>query len=331
MIKKLLLLQDKIKSANGFKTIMIAVLIVTMLVSVIFPVGILYEEESNKRVINVGYVRNDGFFDDNTQIDSEKVSGYIVSYLRELSKYTDWSYRYIAYDEYDSLLKDVDNGVIDLVGGIQVTDDIAQRYYISNRDMATTYVSLITREDSEILYEDYKAFDNIKIGYIGISAYLEELKNYMQVNEFDATLISYAHMDDLHAALQNGDIDMMMLGLTGLKSGEKIVAKIIPYGFYFITGMNNADIMNEVNKAQIKIGINQPDFQNELVKEYFGDAEMEPFTKSELDYIKECPVLKVGCVANELPLSYYDEKSGKVIGISPDIISKIADISGLRI
>ncbi|MGO5053285.1 response regulator [Lachnospiraceae bacterium LCP25S3_G4] len=129
---------------------------------------------------------------------------------------------------------------------------------------------------------------------------------------------------------EEGKIDLMMLGLSSILEEERLVGKIMPYGLHYITGKNEVEIGNKLNRGLLQLGINEPDFQSDLIATYFPIQEEEPFTKSELDYVKTCKELGVGCISDQKPVSYVDEKTGKPAGITPDILKKVEKISGLK-
>lgn len=54
------------------------------------------------------------------------------------------------------------------------------------------------------------------------------------------------------------------------------------------------------------------------------------FTEEEKEYIKNSKPLKVGMLSNRRPLSYLDKNTGKMIGISCEIMNEISKISGLK-
>lgn len=54
------------------------------------------------------------------------------------------------------------------------------------------------------------------------------------------------------------------------------------------------------------------------------------FTEQEMEVIRTCGALKVGYVADRLPVSFCDEKTGEFAGISRHIFDRIQEISGLK-
>lgn len=63
---------------------------------------------------------------------------------------------------------------------------------------------------------------------------------------------------------------------------------------------------------------------------YYTDEEGEGFTQEELDYIENCGTLKVGYIADDNPVSYKDEETGELAGISRAIFDKLSEVSGLK-
>ena len=59
------------------------------------------------------------------------------------------------------------------------------------------------------------------------------------------------------------------------------------------------------------------------------EEETEHFTDEELAYISNLGTLKVAYIADDIPVSYEDKKTGEFTGISRAIFDKIAEVSGL--
>ena len=68
------------------------------------------QQQDKLRVLKVGYADCDPIFQDR----SGNYSGYAVSYLEEIARYTHWEYEYI-YDSWKNCLQRLENRELDLL------------------------------------------------------------------------------------------------------------------------------------------------------------------------------------------------------------------------
>ena len=62
-------------------------------------------------------------------------------------------------------------------------------------------------------------------------------------------------------------------------------------------------IQQEINNAIEMITINTPLFISSLTDTYFWQFKQQPYTKRELDFIRNAPPITIGCVSGTDPVS----------------------------
>ena len=280
-----------------------------------------------EEVVIVGYTEDDSFVKEN---EDGTLTGYEVDYLNELLPYTDWKIQYQKYASSIELGNAIKAGKVDIAGGMQASKYIRDQYLVSNIDMATTYVSLITNKDNELIYEDFEAFNGKTIGYFKYTMYFGSLQSYMDANGVTPNYVAYDDVESMHQDLEKGNVDMILFGMTSLTKDEKLLAKIMPFGLHFVGGKDNQVVMGELERAMLQLNIAKPDLKKELVSKYFLYMNITPYTKAEYDYINEGRVIRVGIDANNKPVSFLDKDTGKLDGICIDILENISKESGLK-
>lgn len=80
----------------------------------------------------------------------------------------------------------------------------------------------------------------------------------------------------------------------------------------------------------ITIIINGINVNNVLAEDADKEHNKVFFTQKELDYINEKNIITVGNLPKRTPMSFYNKKTGKLEGITEDILKKIEQISGLK-
>ncbi|MEG1994414.1 MAG: ATP-binding protein, partial [Oscillospiraceae bacterium] len=100
---------------------------------------------------------------------------------------------------------------------------------------------------------------------------------------------------------------------------------------YYLMSYKNNDFMEKINSAMSDINANDPSFENDLYIKYYGNTTSEKtfhFTREETEFIKNCPILRVGISSEMEPMAY--DKNNKFTGITVDILNKVSQISGLK-
>ena len=301
----------------------IAVLILGIVIGCMSFINAYASEE----LVIVGYTEDDGFVSEN---EDGSLTGYEVDYLNELLPYTDWKIQYQRYASSIELGNAIKAGEVDIAGGMQESKYIREQYLVSNIDMATTYASLITNKDSELVYEDFEAFNGKTIGYFKHTMYLGSLQSYMDISGVTPNYVAYDDVESMQQDLDEGKVDIILFGMTSLKKDQKILGKIIPFGLHFISGKDNQAVMGELERTMLQLNIAKPDLKNELVSEHFPYMNITPYTKAEYDYINEGRIIRVGIDANNKPVSFLNKDTGKLDGICIDILENISKQSGLK-
>lgn len=76
-------------------------------------------------------------------------------------------------------------------------------------------------------------------------------------------------------------------------SDMKLIGKAGNAPYYYIFRKTDTAMGEELNNALDQIEIEDPNFQTDLIDKYFPIYRDDPYSKEELDYIEELPVLKI--------------------------------------
>lgn len=311
---------------NIIKRITAVLLSVSIIITICLPV---FAENKSSKIVRVGCVDTENFF---KQDSIGKYSGYAIEYLEEISQYTDWEYEYVD-GTWAECMQWLSEGKIDLLLPAEYSDDRAEDYLYSKYECCIDYVALYAQlDDNTHFYEDYKSFDNMKIGMI-TGNYLNVLfeENAKKLG-FSFIPLYYDNMTSLHSALTNGEVEGIVSGNMNNCAERKLLAKFDTMPAYFISNKNNTDLMTQLDDAMFKINLDNPYFVAKLHEKYYGEIEREAvgFTKEEAEYIKTCDKLTIGCDQNNYPLEWYDAVSGTYKGVYVDFLKLISERSGLE-
>lgn len=280
------------------------------------------------RIVRVGCVDIDNFL---VTVEEEYVNGYAADYLEKIAEYTGWEYEYIQ-GSWAECLQWLEAGEIDLLLPAEYSEERAQRYIYSEEMCCMDYAALVGRKkDNSYYYEDYQAFNGMKVGMIE-GNYLNHLfEEYAQKNNFTVQKVFYPTGTAVNQALEAGEVDAIISGNMNFYESQKLLAKIDFMPAYFITSKEKEELMQALNMAQNSINLNNPYYTAELHEKYYGKIERQAvgFTREEAEYILETGSVRVLYDPEDYPLEYLDKNTGEAKGIYLDLLKRILEECGL--
>lgn len=282
-----------------------------------------------KPPLRVGYIDYDGFIGPE---NDGFYNGYGVAFLNKISQYTGWKYEY-QYGTWEECLRDLELGKIDLVCCAQYSQERAERYDYSEYPIGRESTFIYTRKGSDsIYYQDYSAMEGATAAILKGSYQSEEFAAFAKKKGFSYTALELDSVAEVTQALNTGQADLGVLGSLSRQNDLRIVEKLGTVPFYIITTKGNNQIVEDLNMALSNIYSTSPYIVEELYYEYYGNGSLTPeplLTRHEAEYAMNNGPFTVACIEGRYPLSYLDYETGEMSGIFPDLVRRIADISGL--
>lgn len=285
--------------------------------------------KENDRVVSVGYYDFDGF---TMEAEDGSVTGYACDYLDEIATYTGWTYEYIP-GTLEECLDRLATGEIDLLGGIQYTEERGRIYGYSEYEIGSEYSMLLVEEDNkEVHYDDYEAFNGLRIGFLRKTYQSELMVTYAEEHGFSYESFWYDSTDEQRAALERGEINAILIGSLQRNDGLKVVAKFWPLPFYFIASKNEPEFLEELNRAMENVQTGDINFDVKLYNKYYGEsfARQVAFTEEEAAFIAGHPILRVAYNDSWNPIIYYNEEKDACDGVNAGILKLLSDTSGIE-
>lgn len=279
--------------------------------------------------IRIGYIDYEGFI--SREPDGSYV-GYGVEYLEKIAEYTGWEYEYV-YDSWENQLERLKNGDIDFVCHAQKTSEWEQDYLFSKYSIGSeSSVLYVRKDDNRYYYNDFAAFDGMKIAILKESFQKTEFSQYAEKREFSVQYASYDTQEECFEALDAGVVDAVAMGSLALRPEYKIICRFGSDPFYFMTGKGNQQLLDELDDALGQITLTGSFFEMNLYQKYYGDIEVDQevvFTREEAEYIANADTIQVAFIPQRKPLSYINDE-GEIAGITVDILKLIEERSGLH-
>lgn len=282
-------------------------------------------EEAADKVIKVGCYPLENF---HYPEDNGKVKGYETEYLERLSWITGWEIQYVIVPSWPAAMELLRKGEIDLLSPAEMTPDRLQEFLFSAQPVCAGMGGVLTRKDSDIIYEDYERFSELMIGVELGTAYADSFFQYAKNNGFEAHVHYYENHEEMMKALSEGEVDAVACNAMRLTENQRLIGKFGLTHYYFITNVENGSLMEELNYAVQQLYKTTPDIADTLLNKYYPHYFLTPFTREELLLIDSVDSLKIGCIDDIKPICFQNEE-GEADGISIDILEQVSDYIGI--
>lgn len=286
--------------------------------------------EQDQQNVKVGVFDMPGFWNISNE---QTIGGYAYDYLNALQNYSNinYTYEYHSLAECLSLLQD---GKLDIVPGIQATTDRKEKYSFPLQSMGTESGIIITNtENTTLVRNEYTSINGLKIGCLLGNIYgLVYFNDFESLYQLDNTIVYYSTNEEMEAALDNQDVDALLVTSLTNYDNYKSIVTIHDAPIYIATNKNDTSLISILDNAQANLILDDPYFQYNLARKYSSSfSHFLDFTTEEKNYINETKdrIINVGITIDAAPYSYLDE-TGQYRGIIPAVMDKITDYTGFQ-
>ena len=323
---------DKMKNSGTSETMqtlmrksVCALLSLLLLLSVVLPIKAAAETAPVK-VVRVGS------FEDTFNYCNEKGArkGYGYELLETLSGYTGWQFEYVTCDWSDCFEK-LENGEIDIMGGISYTEDRAEEMLFSDEPMGEEkYYLYADLSRADISASDFKILDGKKIGVVMGTEPEVMLTEWEEKHGIKTQHVNISNNEDVKQKLANHEIDCFV-SLEESYWAELGISTIIRVGkssIYYVLNKDRPDLKEELDNAMHALDEEAPFYTADLCKKYFSLDYKPILTGEEKAWLKEHGAIRMGFLTSDSGVSTYDPATGEITGTITDYIQFAADCLG---
>ena len=296
-----------------------------LLLSAVLPVKAAAETASAK-VVRVGS------FEDTFNYVNEKGArkGYGYELLETLSGYTGWQFEYVTCDWSDCFEK-LENGEIDIMGGISYTEDRAEEMLFSDEPMGEEKYYLyadLSRED--ITASDYKTLNGKKIGVLMGAESEVMLTEWEEKHGIKTEHVNISNNEDVKQKLANHEIDCFVSLEESFwaERGISTITRVGESGIYYAINKNRPDIKEELDDAMRALDEAVPFYTADLYQRYFSMDYTPILTGEEKAWLRKHGAIRMGFLASDSGVSTFDPATGEFTGVITDYIQFAADCLG---
>ena len=302
-----------------------ALLSLLLLLSAVLPVKAAAEIAPVK-VVRVGS------FEDTFNYVNEKGArkGYGYELLQTLSGYTGWQFEYVTCDWSDCFEK-LENGEIDIMGGISYTEDRTEEMLFSDEPMGVEkYYLYADLSRADISASDFKTLNGKKIGVLMGTEPEVMLTEWEEKYGLETEHVNISNNDDVKQKLANHEIDCFVSLEESFwaERGISTITRVGESGIYYAINKNRPDIKEELDDAMRALDEAVPFYTADLYKRYFSMDYTPILTGEEKAWLKEHGAIKMGFLTSDSGVSTFDPATGEFTGVITDYIQFAADCLG---
>ena len=302
-----------------------AMLCLLLLLSVVLPVKAAAETVPAK-VVRVGS------FEDTFNYCNEKGArkGYGYELLETLSGYTGWQFEYVTCDWSDCFEK-LENGEIDIMGGISYTEDRAEEMLFSDEPMGEEkYYLYADLSRTDLSTSDYKTLNGKKIGVLMGAESEVMLTEWEEKYGLKTQHVNIANNEDVKQKLANHEIDcfVSLEESYWAELGISTITRVGKSSIYYVLNKERSDLKEELDNAMRALDEEAPFYTADLCKKYFSLDYKPILTGEEKAWLKEHGAIRMGFLTSDSGVSTYDPATGEITGTIADYIQFARDCLG---
>ena len=323
---------DKMKNSGMSETMqtltrksVCVMLSLLLLLSAVLPVKAAAETAPVK-VVRVGS------FEDTFNYCNEKGArkGYGYELLQTLSGYTGWQFEYVTCDWSDCFEK-LENGEIDIMGGISYTEDRAEEMLFSDEPMGEEkYYLYADLSRADISASNFKTLNGKKVGVLMGTEAEVMLTEWEEKYGIKTQHVNISNNEDVKQKLANHEIDCFVSLEESLwaELGISTITRVGKSGIYYALNKDRSDLKEELDNAMRALDEAAPFYTADLYKRYFSLDYKPILTGEEKAWLRKHGAIRMGFLTSDSGVSTYNPATGEITGTIIDYIQFAADCLG---
>ena len=295
-------------------------------VSVIwFPVSASAKEAGSKTVRAGWY---EGTY--NTTGPNGQSSGYGYEYQQAVAARTGWNYEYVKAS-WAELLKMLEHGEIDLMGGVSYTEERAASMLFSELPMGEDkYYLYADVSSTDISAADLKTLNGKRIGMLPDALSTVRFCEWEEKHGLHTEHVPITSAEDVHQKLAEHRIDGFVLNESPQWEADHLSAITLIGGSYnyFVINRNRPDLKEDLDSAMQKIEHDVPFYADDLYKRYLASNSLEILDSEEKDWLNRHGAIRIGYLTSDVGVSLVDEEHEEPFGIIRDYVEYASDCLG---
>ena len=302
-----------------------ALLSLLLLLSAVLPVKAAAETAPVK-IVRIGSFENT--FNYCNEKGARKGYGYEL--LQTLSGYTGWQFEYVTCDWSDCFEK-LENGEIDIMGGISYTEDRAEKMLFSDEPMGEKkYYLYADLSRADISASNFKTLNGKKVGVLMGTEPEVMLTEWEKKYGIKTQHVNISNNEDVQQKLANHEIDCFVSLEESLwaELGISTITRVGKSSIYYVLNKDRPDLKEELDNAMYALDEEAPFYTADLCKKYFSLDYKPILTGEEKAWLRKHGAIRMGFLTSDSGVSTFDPATGEITGTITDYIQFAADCLG---
>ena len=276
---------------------------------------------AQQSLIKVGFVDNDDTF---SAIDENGVkTGYAYEYLQYTAYYANLQYEYV-YGDFQALYEKLRNGEIDMLLHVFKLDSNPDNLIYSDYAIGTESIFLFVKpENTSVIQNNLKTIDGKTVAVANNFYGFTFFKSWLARNNLSCSVVTFDTEKDAINAFERGDTDMLLYSDTHSNLDWIPLSRIAAFDYYIALAPGSNELYEELSRAQNKMYQMNPNL-NYMIYNYMYSSLYYDWRLSEDEtaWLENHPVVAIGCLKNNLPISDFDN-SKKPCGFIADYMDVV--------
>lgn len=302
-----------------------ALLSLLLLLSAVLPVKAAAETAPVK-IVRIGSFENT--FNYCNEKGARKGYGYEL--LQTLSGYTGWQFEYVTCDWSDCFEK-LENGEIDIMGGISYTEDRAEEMLFSDEPMGEEkYYLYADLSRADISAFNFKTLNGKKVGVLMGTEPEVMLTEWEEKYGIKTQHVNISNNEDVKQKLANHEIDcfVSLEESYWAELGISTITRVGKSSIYYVLNKDRSDLKEELDNAMRALDEEAPFYTADLCKKYFSLDYKPILTGEEKAWLRKHGAIRMGFLTSDRGVSTFDPATGEITGTITDYIQFAADCLG---
>ena len=225
----------------------------------------------------------------------------------------------------------LENGEIDIMGGISYTEDRAEEMLFSDEPMGEEkYYLYVDLSRTDISASDFKTLDGKKIGVVMGTEPEVMLTEWEEKHGIKTQHVNISNNEDVKQKLANHEIDCFVSLEESLwaELGISTITRVGKSSIYYALNKDRSDLKEELDNAMSTLDEEAPFYTADLCKRYFSLDYKPILTGEEKAWLRKHGAIRMGFLTSDSGVSTYDPATGEITGTIIDYIQFAADCLG---
>ena len=239
----------------------------TMICLTVFPVSASAIEKSD-HVIRIGSFEETY----NTVNEKGERRGYGYEYLQDIAGYAGWTYEYVT-SNWEDCFAQLENGEIDILGGISYTEERAEKMLFSDMPMGEEKYYIYTdASNMDLTAGNLDSFEGKNIGVFKDHIPEDVLNEWESKYGLHTQHINISTTTEVMDKLSNHEIDCFVSVEESRweESGISPITSIGEAEIYFAINPERPDIKEALDSAMRRIKDDNPFYTDDLYRRYLS-------------------------------------------------------------